>query len=87
MASHSTRRSIALRRELTEMFGGVTAFNRAPALGEAKDDGDIVQDSIVIFEVMVDDVDHSWWRHYRENLEVVFHQDEIVIRALPMAKI
>ena len=59
MASHSTRRSIALRRELTEMFGGVTAFNRAPALDETKDDGDIVQDSIVIFEVMVDDVDYD----------------------------
>lgn len=77
----------ALRQELTNMFGGVTAFNRAPALGESKDGGDVVQDSIVIFEVMVDDVDHSCWRHYRETLEGVFDQDEIAIRALPMEKI
>jgi hypothetical protein len=78
----------ALRCELTEMFGGVTAFNRArAALGESKDGNEIVRDRIIVIEVMVNEVDMSWWRHYREKLDGVFDQDEIVIRALPMDKI
>ena len=73
-----------VRRELTERFGGLTAFTRAPAQGLWKDAGKTRRDDIVVFEVMVEDVDADWWRGYRKSLEAVFRQDEIVIRAQPV---
>jgi hypothetical protein len=77
-----------VRRELTEKFGGVTAYARAPARGLWKeDDGTVVRDEIVIYEVMVDDLDHDWWSSFREQLRQRFAQDELVIRALRMDRL
>jgi hypothetical protein len=36
---------------------------------------------------MVAEVDRDRWKRYRENLEGVFDQDEIVIRAIAMEKL
>ena len=72
----------AVRDELVEHFGGVTAFTRSPAEGLWKaGDGDAERDDIVIFEVMADWLDRGWWRNYRTELERRFRQDEIVVRA------
>ena len=72
-----------VRRELTERFGGVTAFLRAPASGLWRDDeGVLRRDEVAIFEVMADDLDEAWWRDYRRTLEKRFDQDEIVVRAI-----
>ncbi|MEX0752566.1 MAG: hypothetical protein WD073_06535 [Xanthobacteraceae bacterium] len=73
-----------VRRELTERFGGLTAFTRAPAQGLWKDAGKTRRDDIVVFEVMVEELDADWWRDYRRTLESTFKQDEIVIRAQPV---
>jgi hypothetical protein len=71
-----------VRRTLIDCFGGLTAFARAPAEGLwESDDGDVDRDSIVIFEVMADALDRGWWAAYRAELERLFEQDEIVIRA------
>src|SRR5690554_7266084 len=71
-----------VRTELTERFGGVTAFLRAPAVGAWEDDdGGIQRDEVVLFEVMADHVDHGWWAHYRGKLEQRFDQDEVLVRA------
>ena len=71
-----------VRTELVKRFGGLTAFTRAPAEGLwESDDGDVDRDSIVIFEVMADTLDRAWWDDYRAELERLFEQDEIVIRA------
>lgn len=71
-----------VRGELTDRFGGVTAFLRAPAVGAWEDDGGAVQrDEVVLFEVMAPHVDHGWWATYREALEQRFRQDEVLIRA------
>ncbi|WP_181706527.1 hypothetical protein [Chthonobacter rhizosphaerae] len=71
----------ALRQELVDRFGGVTVFARSPAEG-FWDGGDSVdRDEIVIFEVMCEDLDEAWWRERRRNLERLFRQDAIVIRA------
>ena len=71
-----------VRRELTERFGGLTAFTRAPAEGLWKESGETVaKDDIVVFEIMADDLDEPWWRDYRRRLEARFRQDAIVIRA------
>jgi hypothetical protein len=71
-----------VRDELAEHFGGVTAFTRSPAEGLWKQDGGAPErDDIIIFEVMADWLDRSWWRGYRTELERRFRQDEIVVRA------
>ena len=71
-----------VRRELTERFGGLTAHMRAPAKGLWKtDDGAVARDDIVIFEVMAEALDRSWWEGYRRTLEQRFRQEQIVIRA------
>lgn len=78
----------AVRHELTDRFGGVTAHLRAPAAGAWKDDeGDVARDDVVIVEVMADALDRAWWADYRRALESRFRQDEIVIRATPIERL
>ena len=73
------------RAELTEHFGGLTAYARAPARGLWKtDDGQVARDDIVIFEVLVESLDREWWRDYRAALEARFAQEVLVVRALPI---
>jgi hypothetical protein len=73
-----------VRRELTGRFGGLTAFTSAPAQGLWQDEGETKHDEIVVFEVMVEQLDAAWWRDYRKVLEQEFRQDTIVIRAQPV---
>ncbi|HEY0111549.1 MAG TPA: hypothetical protein VGB59_00190 [Allosphingosinicella sp.] len=71
-----------VREELVERFGGLTAFTRSPAEGLWEvEGGERSRDEIVIFEVMADWIDRSWWRNYRAELEKRFRQDEILIRS------
>src|ERR1044071_3401299 len=73
---------IALRDELTNEFGGVTAYTRAPAEGTwAPEDSSRERDDIVIYEVMTEKLDRVWWAGYRKTLETRFEQDELVVRA------
>ncbi len=68
--------------ELTERFGGVTAFTRTPAEGRWKPEGGPAsEDDIVVVEVMTEGLDGKWWRNYRKRLERVFKQESIVVRA------
>jgi hypothetical protein len=70
-----------IRDLLTERFGGLTAYTRAPAEG-LWDVGEYVAfDDIVVYEVMVKELDRDWWREYRSGLEEQFDQDELVVRA------
>ena len=42
-----------VRQELTQKFGGVTAFQRSPAVGLWKEgDEDVSRDDVIMFEVM-----------------------------------
>ena len=71
-----------VRRELTERFGGVTAFMRSPAMGLWEDEtGEVRRDDLVSFEVMTETLDRDWWRDYREQLGKRFRQQQIVMRA------
>jgi hypothetical protein len=72
---------VAVREHLTERFGGLTAFSRSPAQGTTSDGGKTVHDEIIVFEVMAETLDASWWKSYRLQLERDFRQDEIVVRA------
>ena len=69
-------------QKLTDTFGGVTAYLRAPAEGAWKDAaGAVSRDQVVIYEVMVEALDRPWWRAYKARLERTFRQDQILIRA------
>lgn len=78
-----------VRDELTERFGGITVHSRAPAEGlwEEPDDGERVRDDVVIYEVMVDELDAEWWGPYRESLERRLRQEELVVRALEIRRL
>ena len=72
----------AVREELVEHFGGLTAYTRAPAKGLWAEDGEgVEQDDIVVYEVMVRELDRRWWAGYKAGLERRFHQKELVVRA------
>jgi hypothetical protein len=71
-----------LVQRLTEEFGGVTAYTRAPATGLWETaEGQTVRDQVVVYEVMAEELDHAWWVGLREELEAQFAQDELVVRA------
>ena len=70
-----------VRAKLTDMFGGLTAYTRAPAEGVWESGITLKRDDIVVVEVMVDSLDRTWWGAYRRNLERLFRQDQIVLRA------
>ena len=72
----------SVRSELAECFGGLTAYTRAPAEGLWSDDGGRAsRDDIVVYEVMVEQLDRQWWGRFRADLERRFAQQELVVRA------
>ena len=76
-----------IRDELTERFGGLTAYSRAPAEGLWESEHVVTRDDIVVYEVMVEALDRAWWAEYRRALEGQFEQDELVIRAHAMERL
>jgi hypothetical protein len=77
-----------VREELTERFGGVTAYVRSPAEGTWKEDGGAVdRDDVVMCEVMVDHLDRDWWAQWRVRLEALFGQRELLVRAFPVERL
>src|SRR5688500_20377732 len=72
----------AVARELTDRFGGMTAYARAPAKGEWKPAPDrTVHDDVGVYEVMVEELDRGWWASYRRELEKRLGEEELVVRA------
>jgi hypothetical protein len=70
-----------VRTTLTERFGGSTAYTRAPAEGLWETGSTVKQDDIVVVEVMVETLERGWWRDYKQELEQLFRQEQIVVRA------
>ena len=72
-----------VRRGVADKFGGVTAYARSPAKGLWKDeDGTVMRDDVVMYEVMAAEIDRFWWRAYQAELMKAFAQEELLIRAL-----
>ncbi|MBT9568629.1 MAG: hypothetical protein IV085_10065 [Thiobacillus sp.] len=73
-----------VRAHLIDRFGGLTAFVQSPALGLWKDaeNGTTARDDMILVEVMVETFEREWWSAYRTDLERIFRQDELVIRAI-----
>ena len=71
-----------VEKELSERFGGVTSYPRAPATGLWKEsDAGTQEDDLVIYEVMAENLDVEWWSTYRSKLEQVFRQEKLLVRA------
>jgi hypothetical protein len=71
-----------VRSTLTERFGGLTAYTRAPAEGLWTGDGGDApeRDDVVVYEVMADTLDRAWWAGFRAELERRLDQEELVVR-------
>jgi hypothetical protein len=77
-----------LKTTLSDKFGGVTAYSRAPAEGIWAPEGRTAsKENVFVVEVMTDDLDEDWWSRQRRTLERELDQEEIVIRALPYTKL
>ena len=76
-----------LRTDLTQRFGGVTAFVRAPAKGLWEEDEEINSDDDVVFEIIAENFAKDWWPEYRIQLQHVFKQKEILIWATRVEKL
>ena len=74
-----------LKEELASRFKGVTAYLQAPAEGLWRQGAQSANDDIVIFEVMVEEIDQPDWRDRRAELERRFRQDKVIIRYMPVA--
>jgi hypothetical protein len=70
-----------IQRELTERFGGVTAYVNSPAKGLWDGGQSPEEDRVIVIEVMVEDLDRAWWRQYRRKLEDLLQQKELLVRA------
>lgn len=71
-----------VREDLTNRFGGVTAFVRSPALGLWKEHSDTINhDEMVMFEVLTEQLDEDWWTDYRKQLQERFRQEELLVWA------
>ncbi|WP_031530013.1 hypothetical protein [Dyadobacter crusticola] len=70
-----------IKTKLTTQFGGVTIYQRAPATGLWKEDGKTTRDEIIIFEVMAEEVESSFWKPYKAALEAQFRQQQLLIRS------
>lgn len=76
---------LQVRNELVEQFGGLTAYAQTPVSGLWQEDGErTVRDDLVIYEVMIDELDADWWGRYRAMLEVRFRQERLVVRTYPI---
>jgi hypothetical protein len=73
--------------ELTTRFGGVTAFVNAPAQGLWQTGGGTEEDRIVTVEVMIEKFEDEWWAGYRKTLEERFDQQELIVRAIEIARV
>lgn len=77
-----------VREELAEAHGGVTAYRRSPAEGVWKEDeGSVMHDDVVIYEVMVAELDRAQWKLYGEELARRFRQEEMMIRAIAVERL
>ncbi|HUO93813.1 MAG TPA: hypothetical protein VMU22_12865 [Rhizomicrobium sp.] len=76
-----------IQHELSDRFGGLTAYERAPAKGVWRHGESQHRDEVVILEVMVETVEVAWWRSFRARVEAELHQKELVIRSMPIKRL
>lgn len=76
-----------IRDELVEKFGGATIYSRAPMEGLWADGSSVVRDSIIVIEVMVEEVDKKWWKEFRQRIEALLRQEELLVRVTSASRL
>lgn len=76
-----------IKEELSDHFGGLTAYERSPARGVWRQGNDQHRDEVVIVEVMTHALDDDWWRRFRRRVESELNQKELVVRAIPIRRL
>ena len=77
-----------VRNKLKDKFGGVTVYRNSPVEGLWKDEaGKTNYDELIIAEVMIGEPDKEWWSQFRHSLELIFKQQEILIRCIVFEKV
>ena len=69
-----------VKKELSQQFGGLTAYTGSPASGIWKDGEKIVKDDIYVYEIMLQEIDKNYWATYKSKLQLIFEQEELIIR-------
>ncbi len=69
-----------LAQHLTDKFGGVTSFLRAPAEGRWHGRGTMQREDIAVIEVMARSFDREWWMALKNELQDKFRQHELIVR-------
>jgi hypothetical protein len=44
-------------------------------------------DELIIVQVMTGDLDKEWWKQFKQSLEQIFRQDEMLIRSILFKKL
>lgn len=71
----------AVAHELTDRFGGVTAYTRTPAEGRWKPGSEAATWRMSLCSRSVETLDAKGWKTYRKTLERSFRQKSIIVRA------
>ena len=69
-----------IQKRMLKKFGGITLYSRAGIEGLWGKAGHVEADQMIIAEIMVNKIESSWWKKYKERLEKQFAQDEILMR-------
>lgn len=77
----------AVEQTLLDRFGGVTLNINSPAKGLWDSGAGVERDKIIVVEVMAEELDRKWWHDYRQQLERMFDQDEVLIRASQVSRL
>jgi inorganic pyrophosphatase len=77
-----------LTAELKENFGGVTVYSRAPATGQWKQEGGkTVTDKLLVYEVLLSNLDKKYWTKLKARLEKRFRQQELLVLITKVQKL
>ena len=72
-----------LQSELSDRYGGLTVYQQMPATGLWKEEGEpVMKDDLVIYEVMADEVDTTYWSTFKTIWKDKFRQEELLIRSM-----
>ncbi|WP_322419448.1 hypothetical protein [Mesorhizobium huakuii] len=77
-----------VQERLAEKFGGATAYMRSPANGLWHEGGGgSHHDDVVLFEVMAETLEATYWQTVKGKLAEEFRQNDIVVRATNITRL
>lgn len=77
---------LGIRKELIQKFNGLTQYDQVPAIGYWKENADkpVSKDLMIHYEVICNTLTKKYWAEFRQRLEKIFEQTQILIVAHPI---